>query len=355
MLVRRGLQPARAVATEIGRLDASRLDRPIATFGLPSEIAPIVGKLNELLARLSASFARERRFTADVSHELRTPLSALRTTLEVAASQHRPAADYRAAIADATALAIQMQALVANLLLLARLDARQIAVAAEPVDLHRLVEECWRRYEAEAAERRLRFTIQLPADCVVESDPEKLRIVVMNLLSNAAAYTAPGGSITVRGGSGTRCWRSPTAAPRSPTTCCRGSSTASHAAMRRARAAFTAASAWPWSTASARCWAWTPPRTTRPTGASGSRSAARREGALDPAIRHDPDRSRDRVEQLGDPGPNESGPDAHRVQHRRNPPLDVAADDSRRAGSRRRTIARCKISQANADASSTTP
>ena len=94
-----------------------------------------------------------------------------------------------------------MQALVANLLLLARLDARQIAVAAEPVDLHSLVEECWRRYEAEAAERRLRFTIHLPADCVVESDPEKLRIVVMNLLANAAAYTAPGGSITVRGGS----------------------------------------------------------------------------------------------------------------------------------------------------------
>jgi two-component system OmpR family sensor kinase len=202
VLVRRGLQPARAVAAEIAALDATGIDRPIATAGLPTEIAPIVSKLNDLLARLSASFARERRFTADVSHELRTPLSALRTTLEVAAAQDRPAAAYRTVIAEATALAIQMQALVANLLLLARLDARQIAVAAEPVDLHRLVEECWRRYEAEAAERRLRFAIQVPADCVVESDPEKLRIVVMNLLANAAAYTAPGGSIIVRGGGG---------------------------------------------------------------------------------------------------------------------------------------------------------
>ncbi|MES1206321.1 MAG: ATP-binding protein [Pseudomonadota bacterium] len=206
LLVRRALAPARAVAAQIERLDAGGLaggiDRPIATAGLPSEIAPIVSKLNELLARLSASFARERRFTADVSHELRTPLSALRTTLEVAATQDRPAAAYRAAIADATGLAIQMQALIANLLLLARLDARQIAVATEAVDLHRLVDECWRPFEAEATERRLRFTIQLPAECVVDSDPDKLRIVVGNLLANAAAYTAPGGSITVRGGSG---------------------------------------------------------------------------------------------------------------------------------------------------------
>ncbi|MFL5308426.1 MAG: ATP-binding protein [Polyangia bacterium] len=203
VLVRRGLQPARAVAAEIAGLDATGIDRPIATAGLPTEIAPIVSKLNELLARLSASFARERRFTADVSHELRTPLAALRTTLEVAAAQDRSAAAYRAAIADATGLAIQMQALVANLLLLARLDARQIAVAAQPVDLRRLVEECWRRFEPEAAERRLRFALQLPTDCVVESDPEKLRIVVMNLLANAAAYTAPGGTVSVRAGGDT--------------------------------------------------------------------------------------------------------------------------------------------------------
>ncbi|MES1206852.1 MAG: ATP-binding protein [Pseudomonadota bacterium] len=202
LLVRRGLEPARAVAAQIERLDAEMLDTPLATAQLPEEIAPVVAKLNELLARLSASFARERRFTADVSHELRTPLSALRTTLEVAAAQDRPAATYRVAIADATGLALQMQALVTNLLLLARLDARQIAIAIEEVDLRRLVEDCWRPFEAEAAERRLRLSILLPPDCVVESDPEKLRIVVANLLANAAAYTAPGGWIAVRGGAG---------------------------------------------------------------------------------------------------------------------------------------------------------
>ena len=94
---------------------------PAADRGLPEEIVPVVRKLNELLARLGESFARERRFTADVSHELRTPLAALRTTLEVAASKDRDAAAYRAAIIEASALVGQMQALVLNLLMLARL------------------------------------------------------------------------------------------------------------------------------------------------------------------------------------------------------------------------------------------
>jgi two-component system sensor histidine kinase QseC len=202
LIVARGLGPARAVAAQIGRLDADELDRPLPTAGLPDEIEPVVRKLNELLARLAASFARERQFTADVSHELRTPLAALRTTLEVAAAQDRPAAAYRAAIGDATALVTQTQALVANLLMLARLDARQVEVEAREVGLRALVDDCWRPFQAQAAERGLRFDNEIAPDATVVSDPDKLRIVVSNLLSNAAAYTAVGGAIAARDGDG---------------------------------------------------------------------------------------------------------------------------------------------------------
>jgi signal transduction histidine kinase len=198
--VARGLGPARAVAAQIEGLDADGLDKPLATAGLPDEIEPVVRKLNELLGRLSAAFARERRFTADVSHELRTPLAALRTTLEVAAAQERSAPAYRAAIRDATALVTQTQALVTNLLMLARLDARQVEIETREVSLRALVDDCWRVCAPEAAGRQLRFTNQIAVETTVGSDPDKLRIVVANLLANAAAYTAPGGSVFVREG-----------------------------------------------------------------------------------------------------------------------------------------------------------
>ena len=126
LVVSRGLRSTRALAAKISDLDASRLDSVLPSEGLPDEIAPVVAKINELLARLRESFLREKRFTADVSHELRTPLAGLRTTLEVAASRERAAPEYRAAIEQAGAVVLEMQALCENLLALARLDARLV-------------------------------------------------------------------------------------------------------------------------------------------------------------------------------------------------------------------------------------
>ena len=201
-IVARTLAPTRALANEIERHDEAQLGRPLPTADLPDEIVPVVRKLNELLARLGESFARERRFTADVSHELRTPLAALRTTLEVAASKDRDAAAYRAAIIEASALVGQMQALVLNLLMLARLDARQVEVQTTEVRLRPFVDEVWRAFEERAASRQLTFANEIGEAATAVTDAEKLRIVVANLLSNAADYTAERGAIVVRGGSG---------------------------------------------------------------------------------------------------------------------------------------------------------
>jgi two-component system sensor histidine kinase QseC len=201
-IVSRALAPTRALANEIERHDEGQLGRPLPTADLPDEIDPVVRKLNELLARLGESFARERRFTADVSHELRTPLAALRTTLEVAASKDRDAPAYRAAIIEASALVGQMQALVLNLLMLARLDARQVEVQTTEVRLRPFVDEVWRAFEERAASRQLTFANEIGEAATAVTDAEKLRIVVANLLSNAADYTAERGAIVVRGGSG---------------------------------------------------------------------------------------------------------------------------------------------------------
>ena len=198
LVVSRGLRSTRALAAKISDLDASRLDSVLPSEGVPEEIAPVVQKINELLARLRESFAREKRFTADVSHELRTPLAGLRITLEVAASRERAAPEYRAAIEQAGAVVLEMQALSENLLALARLDARLVPVHPQQVTLCTLVESCWRSFEASARQRRLVFKNEIDVESCVVTDPDQLRVIVSNLLSNAATYTAPGGTIRAR-------------------------------------------------------------------------------------------------------------------------------------------------------------
>jgi signal transduction histidine kinase len=136
-----------------------------------------------------------------VSHELRTPLAALRTTFEVALSRDRAAPEYRAALADAAAVVRQMQGLCENLLALARLDAGQPPAAREQVDLSALVDECWRPFAETARTRALAFNNEVPSGTVATTDRERLRVIVGNLLANAASYTAAGGAIEVRPGS----------------------------------------------------------------------------------------------------------------------------------------------------------
>jgi two-component system sensor histidine kinase QseC len=194
----RGLRPVREYAASLEALDDRSLQRTSGA-ALPAELAPISEKLSQSLARLTESFARERRFTADVAHELRTPLAALRAILDLAQTRPRDAEAYRSAIAEAAAVAREMHRLVDDLLTMARLDARQIPVRTEPVALTDVVQDCWRPLETRAGERGLRFTNDLGPELAMCTDPEKLRLIVRNLLANAADYTAAGGVIAARG------------------------------------------------------------------------------------------------------------------------------------------------------------
>ncbi len=195
--LRRGLRPLTDLAAQIEEIDARHMTTRLRSEGQPLELVVPIHKLNELLARLEASFARERQFTGDVSHELRTPLAGLRALLEVTSLADRSAPEYASAIDTALVVVQQLGILVENLLSLARLDAGQLSPEIEDVALRGIVDDCWKPHVALAGSRSLRFTNAIPGDAVYRSDREKLRIVLANLLANAAEYTEPGGWIEV--------------------------------------------------------------------------------------------------------------------------------------------------------------
>jgi len=65
-------------------LNLESLDIAFPENNLPEELAPISKRLNQLLDRLTAAFAREARFSASAAHELRTPVAEIRAVAEVA-------------------------------------------------------------------------------------------------------------------------------------------------------------------------------------------------------------------------------------------------------------------------------
>lgn len=198
LVVRRSMRHVSRLSAAIGSIDAASLGSPLELHGLPDELRPPFVKVNELLARIASSLARERQFSADVSHELRTPLAGLRTILEVSATRDRPPADYRASVEEALEVVHQLEAIVEDLILLARLGAGQGASEQrEPLRLHDLVESCFAPHADVARRRGLRFEDRVPMEQVVTTEKLKLRLVIANLLSNAVEYTAEGGWIAV--------------------------------------------------------------------------------------------------------------------------------------------------------------
>jgi signal transduction histidine kinase len=197
LAIGRGLKPLRRLLSRVDRIDAHRLGDRLPVDDLPLELQPVASKLNELLSRIEISFAREREWNTAVSHELRTPLAGLRAILDVTASRERTTGEYRGAIEDARQVVTQMNQLVDQLLLLARLDAHAWEVTRDQVCLHQLVEDCFAALRAKANTRKLRFDNRVPVDLVLTSDHDKLRIVIGNLISNAVEYSSTAGEIRV--------------------------------------------------------------------------------------------------------------------------------------------------------------
>ncbi len=195
--VARGLRPLEQIAASIAAIDERALAVRVPGDGLPRELQPIALRLNALLARLEAAFARERRFTADAAHELRTPLTILHASLELALNRERPPEEYRASLAAALATVQQTTDLVERLLTLARLDADAGALRREPVVLHALVVSSWAPHVATAQARGLTLHDRVEPSRVLHTDPDALRLILANLLGNAAAYTERGGWVAI--------------------------------------------------------------------------------------------------------------------------------------------------------------
>jgi two-component system, OmpR family, heavy metal sensor histidine kinase CusS len=197
VVVGQGLIPLNTVAAQIDNIKEDNLSSRISSEALPAEIVPIQKKLNSLLTRLEASFERERAFNADVAHELRTPLAGIRSIIDVTLTRVRDTNEYQSALTECLEITVKMQAMVDNLLLLARVENGQMKFGREQIKISELIDGCWRSFAVKAANCVLVFENKIDANFMCESDAAGLSMVFSNLLDNAVEYTNQGGRISV--------------------------------------------------------------------------------------------------------------------------------------------------------------
>ncbi|HUR07735.1 MAG TPA: HAMP domain-containing sensor histidine kinase [Nonomuraea sp.] len=190
MTVTRALRSVTAIKTELAEITATDLGRRVPPLPHRDELDDLAGTVNQTLDRLEHAVEQERRFAADASHDLRTPITAMRTQIEEA-MLHPNEADWpRTAVALLSSLD-RLQAIVTDLLTLAKLDAGAPGSGAD-VDLAELVvEELVRRAPGKRVERRLRTGV------VVTGDRLRLTRLLVNLLDNAERHAESTITVTV--------------------------------------------------------------------------------------------------------------------------------------------------------------
>ncbi len=144
------------------------------------------------------SFQRQRTFVADASHELKTPLALVRINAEVI-KRNPTDSENREVVEDQLSEIDRMDALLSDLLVLARLDAGRFDVEDKPFDLAAIAAEAAGRFLVRAAEEGVRLEVEVPDELPVRGDPERTAQILAALLDNAMRYTPKGGSVTVSG------------------------------------------------------------------------------------------------------------------------------------------------------------
>jgi two-component system, OmpR family, sensor kinase len=191
------LVPLKRLTVQVKARRVDALDS-LGDSDLPEEVQPLVGALNDLLARLKVALERERAFMADAAHELRTPLTALHLQMGMLARASDEAE--RAAAMDTLSQGVQRAIrLVEQMLSLARQEPRAPA-AHVPVRLDDLAREIVAELVPLADAAHVDLGVSAAQPVTVAGDAESLRTLIRNLVDNAVRYTGAGGRVDVEVG-----------------------------------------------------------------------------------------------------------------------------------------------------------
>jgi signal transduction histidine kinase len=200
-VIRISLRPINELTRQMHDRAEHQLDSALTLPGkLPGELTGLAKNFDSLLARVATTRRRERDFIRHAAHELRTPIAGLRATAELALSQPRDAASYAAYLTTCRQTADELGELVKRLSALARIGRLSGSLAnPEVLFPNQLIDECLSPFRSTIENRGIEIIIELSdPDLRFTGDRTLGRIILNNLLDNAACYTPDNGVIRIR-------------------------------------------------------------------------------------------------------------------------------------------------------------
>ncbi|MCX7738588.1 MAG: ATP-binding protein [Hydrogenothermaceae bacterium] len=138
----------------------------------------------------------KKDFVSNVSHELKTPISVLKSVMETLETETDPQITKKF-IQMAQKRINQMDNLVQDLLILAKLESKEEKIQKSPVKLHSLVESIFEDLRHLTVEKSIKLNNLVPTDFNIIVDEQKFLIALKNLIENAIKYNKSYGIVKV--------------------------------------------------------------------------------------------------------------------------------------------------------------
>jgi signal transduction histidine kinase len=174
---------------------------PLPVNGTLDELHELSVTINDMMHRIDESLQQQQNFFGSASHELKTPLAILRTELEVGLRKPGLEEGVRTLLSNQLEEISRLQEVVNEFLVVSQLRVGAPSLYRRPFDLSVLVVKVYNQLLPLLRQKDLEPVIRFDEeaeDFIVTADEDKIRIVLLNLLENAAKYGVRDTAITCK-------------------------------------------------------------------------------------------------------------------------------------------------------------
>ncbi|MFA6141899.1 MAG: ATP-binding protein [Candidatus Omnitrophota bacterium] len=191
------LRPVDRMIHTIHQITAENMRLRLESPNTKDEIQKLSETFNSMLERLEYAFISQKKLFENLSHELKTPLTIIKGEFEVVLKKLRSQGEYESVIKSALEEVDRVVRLAGNLLLLARLESKEVFPEKKRLDLNLIVRGIAKNVKSLAEPKNINLSCRANEPLFLDADESQMKALLLNILDNAIKYTEPGGRITV--------------------------------------------------------------------------------------------------------------------------------------------------------------
>lgn len=192
-------EPIKGVIRVVQKMSEGHFEqRATVRTRIHNEVVDLAIACNQMADQLEKVESSRQQFVSNVSHELKTPLSSVKVLSEsILLQEDVPKETYVEFLHDINSEVDRMTAIINDLLILVKLDQKEVPLNFQEIDLNEMMAGIIKRLQPLADEKEISLQWDKLKDISAEVDEMKLSLAISNLIDNAIKYTPEKGSVKV--------------------------------------------------------------------------------------------------------------------------------------------------------------